>query len=380
VYILPLRGCRRYLRNLHPKAEAYPNEEAPYFLIVLRSPARVRCPMPARNSKKPVKETTNLLNDSLLDKDAGRERKRSQGQFWQTSGIYVMISYFAAFASVTNFAMLSPFFPAVALEHGLSGAPISIVFLMVPAAQPRYPAATAALLRLLPCPCPLSALLAPARQVPLGNLISSLLAPLFIHRLGNLVVLRYALIIQALVTACFGNIASITSTMPFAIVACLFRFAQGISSGFAEVASTSIMWRSVDQDYIPIAIGGMEASRALGVLIGPVLGAIIYDSLGFAAPFLITACVIAIIGAITFCLNPPPEITSADTGEQSISRVSIKELIVYPAVFATVMAKFQVFVNVSSRPASGLATPTVQRLRKVASLRALRLPARLQPG
>ena len=116
-------------------------------------------------------------------------------------------------------------------------------------------------------------------------------------------------------------------------------------AGFAEVAATSIMWRAVSAEMLPFAVGGMTASRALGVLVGPVIGAVLYEALGFSAPFLVTALVILLVACVTTLLQPPPELAATDASEGFLSHW---DLLRVRGTLATALAIFQIFTNVAA--------------------------------
>ena len=61
------------------------------------------------------------LLSSKGDSSLGVPAESAPASIFQTGFVYVLVAFFATFSSVLNFAMLSPFFPGVAQDLGLSG-------------------------------------------------------------------------------------------------------------------------------------------------------------------------------------------------------------------------------------------------------------------
>eukprot|EP00966_Prymnesium_polylepis_P089886 2081322-Prymnesium_polylepis.1 len=197
------------------------------------SDARSEAPTEATQLKlSKQQQLPRYRSDSVMTEEEEEKRRRP---WYDRSTTYVTIAYICTFSSVMNFAMLSPFFPGVAEDIGVSSGEISLIFALV----------------------------------PVGNFIFSLIAPPLIKRLSNMIVLRYALFSLALFTGFFGTIIQLPSASAFTLWACVIRFAQGAASGLAEVAAVSLLWRAVKAEAVPAAVGGLSAFRALGVLVGP---------------------------------------------------------------------------------------------------------------
>jgi len=170
-----------------------------------------------------------------------------------------------------NFALIAPFFPIVALAHGLTSTGIGVIF----AAQ------------------------------PLSVMIGALCAPLVLERVGAFVTLRSSILAQALFTLAMASVDRLAAGwLPFLIACTALRVLQGLACGFTETAAASLAMRSVSTQHIATAVGVVSASRGLGVVSGPPLGGVTFDSLGFAAPFALAALLMFILGCTMLVVVP----------------------------------------------------------------------------
>ncbi len=89
----------------------------------------------------------------------------------------------------------------------------------------------------------------------------------------------------------WGLIALAASTVAFSLgqsTSVLFvgRLVQGASSAIVHTVGTAILADTVGQDGVGPAMGFISMSIAVGVLIGPVVGGVLYHTYGYHAVFI----------------------------------------------------------------------------------------------
>ena len=89
----------------------------------------------------------------------------------------------------------------------------------------------------------------------------------------------------------WGLIALAISTIAFSLgrsITVLFvgRLVQGFSSAIVHTVGMAILADTVDQEEAGSAMGFTATSNALGVVIGPVVGGVLYHSYGYLAVFI----------------------------------------------------------------------------------------------
>ena len=142
--------------------------------------------------------------------------------------VSILFCCLATALSDLTFALIAPFFPNVALSHGLTSTGIGFVF----AAQ------------------------------PLAVMAGAVVAPYVIERTGPLAALRVATAAQAVFTLAFGLTDWLfASWLPFLLATSALRVAQGLACGLTETAAASLAMRSVPQHDIASAVGLVSAAR-----------------------------------------------------------------------------------------------------------------------
>ena len=110
-----------------------------------------------------------------------------------------------------------------------------------------------------------------------GNVLAAPIAARFVDRYGAGLVLQLALLMYS-IQLILMIIPSRQDTAAGFIATCLpLRVMQGASSSFAEVSATVLVIRAVPIHHIARAIGWLEGARALGQLLGPVVGGGLYQ-------------------------------------------------------------------------------------------------------
>jgi DHA1 family solute carrier family 18 vesicular amine transporter 1/2 len=120
------------------------------------------------------------------------------------------------------------------------------------------------------------------------SLVTTPMSPCLTRWLGSRFVLMVSLAGQGIVALLWlvaGRIPR-ADTAPFVILCFVLRGCQGAVQGVFEGASTSLLMKSVTEDMVGSVVGWSEAGRAIGFMMGPPIGGLLYHVGGFDAPFL----------------------------------------------------------------------------------------------
>ncbi|EAR96693.2 MFS transporter (macronuclear) [Tetrahymena thermophila SB210] len=121
---------------------------------------------------------------------------------------------------------------------------------------------------------------------PIGSFLTSLIVGQMMGRLGKKNLMIWGLIFQSISIASFGALSNLKNDKVFIILSATSRFIQGAarsaygSSSFGYVPQ---LWPDSVQKKISI----METLTALGTILGPILGQVMYTGLGNQMPFYI---------------------------------------------------------------------------------------------
>ncbi|KAL4432973.1 hypothetical protein ABPG74_005346 [Tetrahymena malaccensis] len=121
---------------------------------------------------------------------------------------------------------------------------------------------------------------------PIGSFLTSLIVAQLMGRLGKKNLMVWGLIFQSLSIASFGALSNLHNRIAFICLSAFARFIQGAarsaygSSSFGYVPQ---LWPDSVQKKISI----METLTALGTILGPIVGQVMYTGLGSQMPFYI---------------------------------------------------------------------------------------------
>ena len=204
---------------------------------------------------KEFSKNTLLLPEESTNEQVTNEKDReTENDQWNYHGF--AFSIISGILGDFGFCMLISFFPKAAKEKGLNPSQVGILFAVY----------------------------------QICSLIVSFVAPSFNKRFGAVRVLIIANIILGISTCCMaftGYILHSNQSTLFFWAVFLIRMAQGFAGGTAEVCVVGIALRCVPKELIGEVAGMVEAARMIGVISGPLIGGLMYDRLGYEAPFLI---------------------------------------------------------------------------------------------
>jgi len=242
--------------------------------------------------------------------------------FKRTKCRVLVLSMVLGFASEFLLWMLAPFFPLEAINVGVSTEVVGLVFACHP--------------------------------IALG--VSSQLAPWLMRNVEPFVILQRTLLLQAVFIAGFGFAGRITDATPFAACAMTNRLMLGLMSGINEPCSQAVTLRLVPPHAVAYAFGLIIAARFSAMVIGPVMGGLLYDAGGFPLPFLVAGIIFLALGVLTMYVgstNPVPSLPPATS-------VSVWRLLRLKGVLMMLTCIFLLWFNVMFlepcfEPALGLA-------------------------
>ena len=205
-----------------------------------------------------------------------------------------------------NFALVSSFLPQEALRRGVSGSMVGVII----------------------------------ASISVGSLLAATVSARVVDRFGASRVLQIALATYTAMLVLMVLPAYQVSTGGF-IASCIpLRIIQGAASSFAEVSATILVIRSVSVEHIARAMGWLEAARALGQLVGPVVGGGLFEMMrggdvsnGFWLPFVVCAGCLLLTMGLVHLLLPGHDRTIA--GQSPIASINtLPVLSILPAAVA----------------------------------------------
>jgi len=115
------------------------------------------------------------------------------------------------------------------------------------------------------------------------------------------ILIGYTLIIFS--TVSFGLFAYIKNDNLFFAMSLILRFVQGFGDSFIYTSCYSILTFEFPEDRAKF-IGYGEMAAGVGLMTGPVLGALVYSALGYQGTFYFFSCLAIIVALIDIYLMP----------------------------------------------------------------------------
>jgi len=189
----------------------------------------------------------------------------------------------------------------------------------------------------------------------IGGLITCLLAPWIIKATSNVFILTFGPMLVAIAYLVAAWLPGLLHGDAIAWVLITLRFISGLVEGVLFVACTALVLRIVPKSQGPTYVGAMEGIRALGMLVGPVIGSPLYEAGGYYLPFLIeglvlAACSLCLCAVITFLPKDVRHSSDApETAAEQLKRVlSIQTLCLSIALTLAPIAGFPSFEQACS--------------------------------
>ncbi|KAM9316680.1 MFS-type transporter SLC18B1 [Gastrophryne carolinensis] len=214
-------------------------------------------------SPKPSSQINKMDNpaDSTTNNGA---RKLSRNQ------IMTLISTASLnFSSMICYSILGPFFPQEATKKGVSNTVIGLIF----------------------------------GCFAVCNFLSSLILGKYLVQIGAKFMFVTGLFVSGVATVLFGFLDQAPDGTVFIVMCFLVRAVDAVGFGAAITASFSILAKSFPNN-IATAMGCLEIFTGLGLVLGPPIGGILYQTFGYEVPFISLGCVVLLMVPLNILILP----------------------------------------------------------------------------
>ena len=113
--------------------------------------------------------------------------------------------------------------------------------------------------------------------------------PFFIGALGRSKVLYLGIFLISVCISCFGFVTFIKDNTVMVIVAMVLRAIQGFSRQLTSVICSSLLIILEPEQRIRY-MGFNDAAKSIGDCLGPIIGSVLYELVGFLYLFIILGC------------------------------------------------------------------------------------------
>ncbi|XP_040206383.1 MFS-type transporter SLC18B1 isoform X2 [Rana temporaria] len=161
------------------------------------------------------------------------------------------------FSSMICYSILGPFFPQEAVKKGLSNTVIGLIF----------------------------------GCFALFNFLSSLIFGRYLVQIGAKFMFVSGLVASGVATVLFGLLDRIYDGTIFAAMCFLVRAVDAVGFGASITASFSILAKAFPNN-IATAMGFLEIFTGLGLILGPPIGGLLYQTFGYEVPFIAIGCIV----------------------------------------------------------------------------------------
>jgi len=125
----------------------------------------------------------------------------------------------------------------------------------------------------------------------------------------------------------------------------VLRVMLGVFSGFGTL-SVALITHGVPQEHVGRVLGSHHATRTAGAALGPAVGGVLFDSLGFRPTFLVAAAICAVgFLLVTVAYREIP--AASASGNEDRRPLTFRELLSVPGVFTIIALLF--FANLVAR-------------------------------
>ncbi|KAK9534079.1 hypothetical protein VZT92_009152 [Zoarces viviparus] len=176
------------------------------------------------------------------------------------------------FSSMICYSILGPFFPNEAVKKGASQTVIGLIF----------------------------------GCYAVCNLIGSLIMGRYIVQIGAKFMLVAGLFVSSGCTIVFGLLNRVPAGAAFISLCFIVRSVDAF--GFAAaMTSTFAMTGKIFPNNVATVLGSLEVFTGLGLILGPPLGGLLYQSFGYEVPFLLLGCLLLIMVPFNIYVLPSIE-------------------------------------------------------------------------
>ena len=115
----------------------------------------------------------------------------------------------------------------------------------------------------------------------------------------------------------FGLLHWVEDTSTFLVLSYLIRIIEGVGAAATWNTNLSILMARFPEQKASVK-AWCDASFNLGLTLGPVLGAFMYEAGGFCLPFVVMGSCIILSGLAVYLVTEMPEIQRSETGSRSV--------------------------------------------------------------
>uniref|UniRef100_A0A3B3Q491 Solute carrier family 18 member B1 n=1 Tax=Paramormyrops kingsleyae TaxID=1676925 RepID=A0A3B3Q491_9TELE len=192
--------------------------------------------------------------------------------------IFTLISMASVnFSSMICYSILGPFFPNEAKKKGVSQTIIGLIF----------------------------------GCYAIFNLTASLILGKYIVQIGPKFMLISGLFVSSVCTILFGLLDRCPGMIDFIVLCFIVRSIDAVGFSAAMTSSFAIIAK-VFPNNIATVVGSLEIFTGLGLIIGPPMGGILYESFGYEVPFIILGCFVLLM--VPFNILVLPNLSASPTG------------------------------------------------------------------
>ncbi|NWI85977.1 S18B1 protein, partial [Pitta sordida] len=173
------------------------------------------------------------------------------------------------FSSMICYSILGPFFPSEAEKKGVSNTIVGLIF----------------------------------GCFAFFNFFASLVLGNYLTHIGAKFMFVAGMFLSGCVTILFGMLDKVPSGPMFIGFCFLVRAMDAISFAAAITASFSILAKAFPSN-IATVLGSLEIFTGLGLVLGPPLGGVLYQSFGYEVPFITLGCIVLVFVPLNMCLLP----------------------------------------------------------------------------
>ncbi|XP_023570060.1 MFS-type transporter SLC18B1 isoform X2 [Octodon degus] len=205
--------------------------------------------------------------------DGPEERSRDTPRRLSRDQIFILISAASMnLGSMMAYSILGPFFPKEAEDKGASNTMIGMIF----------------------------------GCYALFEFLASLVFGKYLVHIGAKFMFIAGMFISGGVTIIFGVMDQLPDGPIFIAMCFLVRVIDAIGFGAATTASSSILTKAFPNN-VATVLGSLEVFTGLGLVVGPPLGGLLYQSFGYEVPFISLGCIVLLIVLLNICFLPSYE-------------------------------------------------------------------------
>ncbi|XP_040286029.1 MFS-type transporter SLC18B1-like [Bufo bufo] len=164
------------------------------------------------------------------------------------------------FSSMLCYSILGPFFPQEAVKKGVSDTMVGFIF----------------------------------GSFALCNFLSSLILGKYLVQIGAKFMFVAGLATSGVATILFGLLDKVTDRTIFIALCLLLRCVDAVGFGASTTASFSVMAKTFPNNLATV-FGSLEIFTGLGLVLGPPVGGILYETFGYEVPFITIGCLILLM-------------------------------------------------------------------------------------